>query len=224
MESLIMPHILNTVFRAAFLLPMSVIAFLTLVQSGNASANQSLYTSNCSSCHGSAPNITGGARNGANNPTRISNAINGGVNQMSFLNFLTPTNIADIAAYIGSVLAPPVVLPDYTGAWFKASESGWGLSVIRGASGLYGIIMYNFNQTSNPTWYFMAGGSFSGTVYNAQVTRYSGPYFGSPFNSVPVTSTPVGSATIIFTSATTATLTYTIDNVTVTKDITKLEF
>ena len=219
MRVLNMRHILIKTLGATLPLLFSVMASPALAQTG-----QSLYSSNCATCHGNAPNITGGARNGANNPTRISNAINGGVNQMGFLTFLTATNIANIAAYIGSVLAPPVVLPDYTGAWFRASESGWGLSVVRGASGGYGIIMYHFNQTNNPTWYFMAGGSFSGTVYSAPVTRFAGPFFGSPFSSVPVTSAQVGSATITFTSATTATLTYTIDNVTVTKDITKLEF
>jgi hypothetical protein len=118
-----------------------------------------------------------------------------------------------------------VSLIDYTGAWYNANESGWGLSVIRGTTGLYGIIMYHFNQTSNPTWYFMAGGSFSGTTYSAPVTLYSGPSFTSPtFNSAQVSSSTVGTASINFTSATTANLTYTISGTMVTKALTKLQF
>jgi chitodextrinase len=117
------------------------------------------------------------------------------------------------------------VQPDYTGAWYDASESGWGLSVVRGPlSGLYGIIMYHYNQSSSPTWYWMSGGSFSGDTYSAPVSLYSGPYFGGAFNPALVSSSVVGFATINFTSATTATITYTINGITVTKNITKLDF
>jgi Cytochrome C oxidase, cbb3-type, subunit III len=196
-------------------------------QSGNSAIGQGLYNGNCAICHGTGPNIVGGAVNGANNPTRIANAINGVVPTMRIYSFLTPTNIDDIAAYIGVALglsqSPP---PDYTGAWYNASESGWGLSVIRGPlSGLYGIIMYHYNQASNPTWYFMAGGSFNGNIYSAPITMYSGPFFGGPFNSAQVNAPVVGSVAINFTSATTATITYTISGTTVSnKSITKLDF
>jgi hypothetical protein len=53
---------------------------------------------------------------------------------------------------------------------------------------------------------------------------YSGPYFGGSFNPAQVGSSVVGSATINFTSATTATISYTINGITVTKDIAKLDF
>jgi hypothetical protein len=292
-------------------------------QSGNPALGQALFNNNCAVCHGTAPNIVGGARLGANDPTRIANAINFVVPAMNFLSlFITPTNIADIAAYLGVALAPPPppdtqapTIPtgltatvvgssainlawtastddvgvtgyrvfqnatllgtvnsagasstnlsgsttysftvsacdatgncstqsapvsattfaaaqptiDYTGAWYNASESGWGLSVIRGpTSGLYGIIMYHYNQASNPTWYFMAGGSFDGNTYSAPIAMYSGPFFGGPFNPTQVAAPVVGSATINFTSATTATITYTISGTTVSnKSITKLDF
>jgi len=196
-------------------------------QSGNSTLGQGLYNNNCAVCHGTAPNIVGGARNGANNPTRIANAINGVVPAMSIYSYLTPANIADIAAYIGVALGlSPASAPDYTGAWYNASESGWGLSVIRGPnSGLYGIIMYHYSQSASPTWYFMAGGSVNGNTYSAPITMYSGPFFGGPFNSAQVSAPVVGSVTINFTSATTATLSYTISGTTVSnKSITKLDF
>jgi cellulose 1,4-beta-cellobiosidase len=293
-------------------------------QSGDPALGQVLYNNTCAVCNGTGPNIFGGARLGANDPTRITNAINGVVPAMGGVtySFLTATNIADIAAYIGVALgsSPPpdtqaptvpagltatvasssainlawtgstdnvgvtgyrvfqngglfgtvtstgaavtglaasttysftvsacdaagncsaqstavsattfaVAQPtgDYTGAWYNANESGWGLSVIRGPNtGLYGIIMYHYNQSASPTWYFMSGGSFNGNVYSVPVTLYSGPFFGGPFNPALVTSPVVGSATINFTSATNATLTYTIGTTApVTKNITKLDF
>ena len=126
---------------------------------------------------------------------------------------------------ISQYLAAAAAQPDYSGAWSNASESGWGLSVVRGPnSGLYGIIMYHYNQSANPTWYFMSGGSFSGIVYSAPITLYSGPWFGLSSFSPPATNTNVGTATINFTSATTATITYTISGTTVSKSITKLIF
>ena len=148
---------------------------------------------------------------------------NRGGNNVSVIDIASNTVVATIAVENGPVafgifIGGPVAL-DYTGAWFNANESGWGLSVIRGSSGLYGIIMYHYNQSNNPVWYFMAGGSFNGAVYSAPVMRYSGPYFGSAFNSVQVSSVAAGNASINFTSATSATLTYTIDGVAVTKNI-----
>jgi hypothetical protein len=129
----------------------------------------------------------------------------------------SPTNFAGAAATVS--------IADYTGAWYNASESGWGLSVIRGQSGSYGMVMYHYNQAHNPTWYFMSGGSFNGNVYTAPVTLFSGPWFGEPFSTIPVTNAPAGTASINFTSDTTATLTYTITGASqVTRNITKLQF
>ena len=69
-------------------------------QVGNATAGKTLYQQNCQSCHGSTPD--GRVMLGAGKPDVISSAI-GGVSQMLFLSFLTPTNINDIAAYLASI-------------------------------------------------------------------------------------------------------------------------
>ncbi len=119
---------------------------------------------------------------------------------------------------------PPVVNPDYSGAWANPFESGWGLSVVKGASGAYGIIMYHYNQTANPTWYFMSGGSFNGTVYTAPVRMFTGSWFAQPFNTGAVNNTQVGNATINFTSATTATMSYNIGGTVVTTSLNRLSF
>jgi hypothetical protein len=114
---------------------------------------------------------------------------------------------------------------DYTGGWNNPNENGWGVSIIRGpSSGLYVIVMYHYNQVSNPTWYWMTGGSFSGNTYTTDVRLFSGPWFGQPTYAPQGTSTIVGTATINFTSATTGTITYTIDGKTVSKSINKFIF
>ena len=125
---------------------------------------------------------------------------------------------------ISQYLAAAAAQPDYTGVWNNANEDGWGLSVFRGASsGIYGIIMYHYNQSGSPTWYFMSGGSFNGNVYSANVLLFSGPFFGGPYSAA--THPSVGTVTINFTSATTATLSYTIGNTPVSnKSIAKYIF
>jgi hypothetical protein len=85
--------------------------------------------------------------------------------------------------------------------------------------------MYHYNQAHNPTWYFMSGGSFNGSVYTAPITLFGGAWFGEPFGTVPTSSSPVGNASINFTGDTAATLTYTITGAAqVTRNITKLQF
>ena len=142
------------------------------------------------------------------------------LNRNGTMSVNSPTNFAGATGSVSAAAA------DYTGAWYNASESGWGLSVIRGPStGLYGIIMYHYNQSASPTWYYMSGGSFSGNTYSAPITLYSGPWFGLSSFSPPATTTTVGSATINFTSDTTGVLTYTITGAAqVTRNITKLQF
>jgi hypothetical protein len=117
-----------------------------------------------------------------------------------------------------------ISVADYTGAWYKADENGWGISIVRGGSGAYGIVMYNYNAGHNPTWYFMSGGSVSGSTYTGPVTMYTGSAFSEPFSTVPIATTNVGNVTINFASTTAATMTYTISGTTISKPITKIQF
>jgi hypothetical protein len=150
----------------------------------------------------------------------------GGVTRLYTVNLTTGAATAVGTIGSGAALRGLAVTSsvDYSGAWYNLTESGWGLSVLRGDAGTYGIIMYNYNQTRAPTWYFMSGGTLIGSNYTAPVLLYSGPWFGESFGAVPVTSTVVGSATITFTSNTTASINYTISGVSVTKIINRLSF
>src|SRR3954467_1509525 len=65
-----------------------------------------LFRSFCVPCHGFPP--SGGAEFGADNPNRIRGAIGGNVPAMVFLRtVLSNADIDDIAAYLGSLNAPP---------------------------------------------------------------------------------------------------------------------
>jgi hypothetical protein len=122
-----------------------------------------------------------------------------------------------------STPAPPSNV-DYTGAWNNSAQSGWGLVVIRGASGTYAMYIYHYDQDSTPGWYLSAG-TLSGTSYNSPVLAFTGPWFGiNPFNPAAVGNRNAGNLAVNFTSASTATINFTIDGRNVSTTLNKLAF
>lgn len=119
---------------------------------------------------------------------------------------------------------PPPSTIDYSGAWSNPAQNGWGLNVIRGASGTYGMYIYHYDSASTPAWYLSFGG-LSGTSFSHPVLTFAGPWFGIvPFNPGAVTNRESGTLTVNFTSATTATISFTIDGRTVNTTLNKLAF
>jgi lysyl endopeptidase len=143
----------------------------------------------------------------------------------------TPANSDDFSRFdqvfpsLQSFLQPAATpAADYTGAWSDPSQSGWGVAVIRGASGTYAMNLYHYDQANTSAWY-LGVGPLNGTSFSQSVTSFSGPWFGIvPFNSAAVAGRNAGTLTINFTSATTANLSFTIDGRTVTASIRKLAF
>lgn len=120
---------------------------------------------------------------------------------------------------------PPQASIDYTGAWYLPSESGWGISIVRGASSTLGVILYHYDPDRSPAWYILQNGAWqSPTVFAGTLNRFSGPAYTEVFNPAQVSSTPVGTATLTFTSATQGTLAYSINGSALSKAITKLTF
>lgn len=114
--------------------------------------------------------------------------------------------------------------PDYTDLWYSSAEAGWGINIIQQRDTIF-TSMFVFGTDNTPRWYFASGltgspSSFSGTLY-----RTTGPYFGGTWNPALVgVPTPVGSMTITFSSATAATMTYSVDGVTVSKSLVRNTF
>lgn len=142
---------------------------------------------------------------------------------------LTATETCAISAVMGgsrlAAAQPPQPSIDYTGAWFLPSESGWGLSIVRGASSTLGVILYHYDSDRSPAWYILQNGTWqSSTVFTGTLNRFSGPAYSEVFSTAQVSSSPVGTATLTFASATQATLSYSINGVTLNKSLTKLAF
>jgi lysyl endopeptidase len=131
---------------------------------------------------------------------------------------------ASLQQFLQPSTTPPPSNIDYTGAWNNSSQSGWGLVVIRGSSGIYAMYIYHYDQDSSPGWYLSAG-ALSGSSYNAGVLAFTGPWFGiNPFNPAAVGNRNAGNLQVTFTSATTATINFTIDGRNVSTTLNKLAF
>jgi hypothetical protein len=124
----------------------------------------------------------------------------------------------------------PRPLADYSGIWMKADESGWGLSLHQGRlHTLFGAI-YVFGDDQEPEWYTLQSGQWlSSTKWQGEVGHASGtPWSAASFLAASVQHRVVGEATLDFGMRPgredVATLTYTIDGTTVSKQIARVRF
>lgn len=112
---------------------------------------------------------------------------------------------------------------DFTDLWFNPNESGWGVNVIQQYNTMFAtLFVYG---TNNAAQWFVApdiepSPSGSQTVFSGQLYLTTGPWFGAgAFDPNSVGKLVVGTITFTFDSATTGTLTYTVNGAPVTKRI-----
>ena len=116
----------------------------------------------------------------------------------------------------------PIVFQDL---WWRApanSESGWGVNLTHQGDILFAT-WFTYDASGRGMWLVgpaiqrTAGDTFTGQIY-----RTTGPAFNaSPWNGANVVATPVGTATFAFTDANNGNFSYTLDNVSQTKAITR---
>jgi len=123
---------------------------------------------------------------------------------------------------------PPRPLTDFSGIWWNAAESGWGLLLHQGPTRqLFGAI-FIYGNGGQPDWFTIPSGSWTdSTHYTAEVFHTAGgAALGQAFNPALVQSTRVGTVTLDFTQTPgtegTMRLTSTINSVTATKTLTRL--
>lgn len=114
---------------------------------------------------------------------------------------------------------------DYSGLWYNAAESGWGMNVIQQEQILF-ITLFIYGADNRPTWFVASDASF--TSANAAGDRtYAGPLYATtgtpfgatPFNPASVTVTQVGTITFVGRADGTATVSYTANSSTVNKTV-----
>jgi cytochrome c553 len=208
------------------LLVLCVASGASLAQ--NVANGEALYRNFCQVCHGSTP--AGGPDRAAGNPALIRAAINGKVPAMGiFIGVLSDAQLADIAAWIASLTAPPPPPPpapvrDYTDLWYGGeTQSGWGLNIIQHPSNVIFAVMYTYDANGDPTWFVLPGGTWTAN------DKFSGAWYrvtGKPYNQAfaPPDVRAVGTAELTFFNATEGVLTFTVNGTVVTKPMMRQPF
>ena len=174
-----------------------------------------LYANHCAACHGA---LAGSTKGGAT-LARMQSAITGNIGGMGYLSTLSTTQLQAIA----SALAPaaPTSSLNYTGMWWKPAESGWGINVNHQGDIVFATL-FTYDERGAPLWVMMTGLlQADGRTYAGDLYQVSGPAFNAqPFT--PITDAnlvKVGTMSLTFSSARTATLSYTYQGAAVSKDI-----
>ena len=111
---------------------------------------------------------------------------------------------------------------DWTDLWYVPAESGWGVNIAQNGRNIF-LVLYVYGGDQLPRWYVASGmtpsspNNWSGPLY-----RTVGTPFNAPWNPTQQPPIEVGTATLNFTSVNTATLTYSVDGITVTKGISRI--
>jgi cytochrome c553 len=181
---------------------------------GDPANGKALFTTNCSSCHKlGALDV---ARTGADDPAEIQRAISV-VPPMSFLKgSLSDGQIADIAAYIGTVVSGGGggggAVTNYQGLWWASSgnEAYWGVNFAHQGDQVFGT-WYTYDTTGRPWWLSMLT---TRTAAGSDV--YSGPIYvdtGPPFDNFVGAGKPtqIGTATLTFADANNGTFAYSLN-------------
>ncbi len=113
---------------------------------------------------------------------------------------------------------------DLTGLWYNPQESGWGVNIIQQAEVLF-VTMFVYDSSNKPIWFSGSDVSFAsvdaqgGFTFTGALYQTTGSYYGANYNPVQSSVTQVGTVSLRFASYTTGTMTYTVNGVTVVKNI-----
>lgn len=121
--------------------------------------------------------------------------------------------------------AGPGPTRDYTGAWYVPTESGWGFTAFQydNADKVLFVLFFIYDGNGVAKWYELGGGWSANDVRSGAVVQSNANQpWGATFNPALRNFTTVGNATLTFTSATTATLNFTVNGVTRNVTVQKL--
>jgi hypothetical protein len=129
------------------------------------------------------------------------------------------------ALVVVALLSPQVgaasaVSSDITDFWWVANESGWGVNVTLQHDTAFATF-FVYDAAQNPVWYSTALTNQGNLVWSGPLYANRGPWLGGAFNPALVTNRAVGTARLALLDLNTATLTYTVDGVPVTKTVTR---
>jgi hypothetical protein len=115
---------------------------------------------------------------------------------------------------------------NYQGLWWAlgGTESGWGINFTHQGKVIFAT-WFTYDLAGKPWWLVVLADRTGPRTYSGPVSTVSGPAFDAdPWDPTTVGETNVGQATITFTDGNRATLQYTVNGVTQTKQIERQVF
>lgn len=110
-----------------------------------------------------------------------------------------------------------------TGLWWNANESGWGATLTQQSAQLF-TTLFVYDSAGNPIWYTVSC-TLSGTGCTGDVARVrGGAAHTAPWAGSSIVATRAGSMTLTFTSNDSGSMSYTIDGISASKQITRQIF
>ncbi len=93
--------------------------------------------------------------------------------------------------------------------WGGSAQDGWGISIVQRTGILFGA-WYTYGPDGKVAWYVLPSGMWVGTTYSGPFYSTTGsPWLGATYNPNQLAVTAAGTMTLNFSSATSATMTYT---------------
>ena len=116
----------------------------------------------------------------------------------------------------------PYIRLNYADHWWTPAESGWGLFVWHDNLDRVLAAWFTYGADNRAEWYTIQAGQWTNfNQYEGQIIKTTGPVFSSFVPGSAVQAQSVGTAKLVFTDVNTGTFTYTLNNVTQTKNITR---
>ena len=219
-------HGSNTIFAAWFVYDESGRATWVVMPGGSWTANNT-YTGDLYATQGMDP--TGNFDASRVVTTRVGNAtLRFSARDRGTLTY-TAFGISGSKSIARQVFGPFDARPiaSYGDLWWVPSESGWGLSITQQYHALFAV-WYSYRADGTPVWYVMSGGdwtsadTYSGTLYRTAYAPRA--FFGTGFDPSSVSLTEVGRLTLRFTGSSNAIMSYTVNGVSGTKQISRQPF
>ena len=140
---------------------------------------------------------------------------------MAMLNRLLHRCRVTIAAIALACTVTPAVAVDWTDLLWNPQESGWGVNFVQSGNFIFATF-FIYGQALQPTWYTGQMTVDSNGIWTGPLYLTAGSYFGGPWVPGQRATTQVGLVTFVpNTQKTGGTLTYNVNNVNVTKQITR---
>ena len=132
---------------------------------------------------------------------------------------------AAAVALVAATATLPAVAASYQDLWSTPSEPGWGVNIAQQGDTIFAT-WFVYGPDNRPVWYVMSNGvkSITSEVFTGIVYELRGTYFGVPWTGAQLLSPDAGNATFTFPDKKTLTLRYTINGVTVQKNIARQTF